>query len=111
MRRYWSAGGRIDTREVQTITLNDLLPRTSIKAIDFLTMDIELAEPLALAGFDIARYRPRLVCIEAQDRVRQQILNYFADHGYVIAGRYWGVDPMNLYFVPRSTYAAAGAPQ
>ena len=38
---------------VPTITLNDLLPRHGISRIDFLSMDIELSEPKALAGFDI----------------------------------------------------------
>jgi hypothetical protein len=40
------------------------------------------------------------VCIEAQPLVRQQILNYFADHGYVLLGRYLRADTWNLYFAP-----------
>lgn len=48
-----------------TITLTDLLEREGLERIDFLNMDIELAEPKALAGFDIERFRPSLVCIEA----------------------------------------------
>ena len=39
---------------VPTITLNDLLPKHGLEKIDFLSMDIELSEPKALAGFDIA---------------------------------------------------------
>ena len=61
----YDASGR---RKVRTITLNDLLERAKITSIDFLTMDIELAEPKALAGFDIERYRPLLVCVEAHPR-------------------------------------------
>jgi FkbM family methyltransferase len=49
--------------QVPTITLNDLLDRMSIKNIDFLNMDIERWEPRALAGFDIKKYHPDLVCI------------------------------------------------
>jgi hypothetical protein len=58
---------------------HDLLEQVDDPRIDFATMDIELAEPKALAGFDIVRYRPRLVCVEAHPEIRQQLLNYFAD--------------------------------
>jgi FkbM family methyltransferase len=98
-----------DTKEVTapTITLNDLLDHENVKAIDFLTMDIELWEPKALAGFDIERFRPALACIEAHPEVRQQILDYFAQHHYVIVGRYLRADPQNLYFMPQQGAAPA----
>ena len=83
-----------------TITLNDLLTHEQITTFDFLTMDIELAEPKALKGFDIERFRPSLVCIEAHPEVRQQILDYFAAHHYVVVGKYLRVDQANLYFTP-----------
>ena len=86
--------------EVPTITLNDLLQKQGMEKIDFLSMDIELSEPKALAGFDVERYRPELVCIEAHSEVRQQILDYFARHGYVIVGKYLPADEHNLYFMP-----------
>jgi len=88
------------TEEVVTITLNDLLDAQKVKRIDFLSMDIELAEPKALAGFDIERFRPELVCIEAHPEVRQQLLDYFHAHHYVIVGRYLRADPQNLWFAP-----------
>jgi FkbM family methyltransferase len=83
-----------------TITLNDLFEREKVTRIDFLSIDIELAEPLALKGFDVERFRPALVCIEAHPEVRQQILDYFAGHRYVVAGKYLRVDTENLYFYP-----------
>jgi FkbM family methyltransferase len=85
---------------VPTITLNDLLPKHGLEKIDLLSMDIELSEPKALAGFDIKRFRPELVCIEAHSEVRQQILDYFARNGYVIVGKYLPADEHNLYFMP-----------
>jgi FkbM family methyltransferase len=93
-----------DTREMTapTITLNDLLDSERITSIDFLTMDIELWEPKALAGLDIDRFRPLLVCIEAHPEVRQQILDYFAAHGYTLVGKYLRADTQNLYFTPRA---------
>jgi FkbM family methyltransferase len=88
--------------EAPTITLDDLLTLEKIDRVDFLSMDIELAEPKALAGFDLRRFSPQLVCIEAHREVRQVLLNYFHDRGYVVIGKYLGADPLNLYFTPRT---------
>jgi len=92
--------GPVEVRSVRTITLNDLLAREDITRLDFLSMDIELSEPRALAGFDIEKYRPALVCIEAHPEVRQQLIDYFHHHDYVVIGKYLGVDSQNLYFGP-----------
>jgi FkbM family methyltransferase len=89
-----------EVREVTTITLTDLLDAERMRSIDFLSIDIELHEPQALKGFDIDRFRPSLVCIEALLPVRQQILIYFAQHRYVVVGKYVWVDRENLYFAP-----------
>jgi FkbM family methyltransferase len=93
-------GGIVDEVETQTTTLDDVLDRTGISQIDFLSMDIELAEPDALAGFSIQRYRPSLVCVEGHLPVRQQILDYFARNGYVVLGKYLRADSQNLWFTP-----------
>lgn len=87
--------------EVETITLNDLLTRQGVDRIDFLSMDIEEAEPAALAGFDIAKYRPALVCIEAAEVVREPIATYFVTHGYERIDEYLKHDEVNWYFRPR----------
>ena len=63
-------------------------------------MDIELGEPAALAGFDIERFRPELVCIEAGKPVREQVSSYFAEHGYVRIDEYLPYDRVNWYFKP-----------
>jgi hypothetical protein len=89
-----------EVREVPTITLTDLLDAEGIRKIDLLSIDIELHEPMALKGFDIKRFKPALVCIEALTPVRQQILDYFAKNGYVVVGKYVWVDLENLYFAP-----------
>jgi FkbM family methyltransferase len=88
--------------EVPTITLNDLLDSQGVKKIDFLSIDIELWEAKALAGFDVERFRPELVCIEAHPQVRQQIRDYFARHHYTLVGKYLRADVNNLYFTPLS---------
>jgi FkbM family methyltransferase len=89
-------------RKVPTITLNDLLERSGITHIYFMTMDIELAEPKALAGFDVTRYRPSLVCVAARPEIRQHLLDYFTDNRYRLIGRYLRADPDNLWFAPAS---------
>ena len=89
-----------EVRDVPTISLTDLLDREQVRDLDLLTIDVELSEPEALKGFDIERFRPRLVCIEALLPVRQQILDYFARHRYVAVGKYLWVDRENLYFTP-----------
>jgi FkbM family methyltransferase len=95
-------------RKVHTITLNDLLPRAGISKVDFMSMDIELAEPQALAGLDIERFSPRLVVVEAHPEVRQQLLDYFAQHRYRVVGRYLRADPDNLWFAPSDTVMPGG---
>ena len=90
--------GGVKEITVPTISLNDLLRAEKIERFDFLNMDIELWEPKALAGFDIKRFRPSLVCIESHAQVMQQILDYFAANGYVVVAKYLRVDVYNLYF-------------
>ncbi len=87
-------------RTVRTTTLNRVLLQAGISRLDFMSMDIELSEPKALAGFDIDRFSPSLVCVEANPEVRQQILDYFARHHYTVIGKYLRADPKNLYFRP-----------
>jgi FkbM family methyltransferase len=95
-----SFGGAREVRDVPTMTLDDILTSEGLTKIDFLSIDIELHEPQALRGFHIERYQPSLVCIEGLLPVRQQILDYFAAHGYVLVAKYMWVDLENLYVEP-----------
>jgi FkbM family methyltransferase len=85
---------------VPTITLDTLLDRESVTRIDLLSMDIEQGEPAALAGFDIERFAPELVCIEHLPEVEAALLDYFARHRYRRIERYLEVDGGNWYFTP-----------
>lgn len=99
--REWAAhDGLFVATRVPTITLDDLLRRAGVDRIDFLSVDVELAEPAALAGFDIERHRPALVCVEMHEPVRAQVLEYFARHGYRVLDAYADIDSLNAYFVP-----------
>ena len=100
-------GAAVPVRANST-TIDDILDRSGVTHIDFMSIDIELHEPQALKGFSIERFAPRLVCIEAHAPVRQQILNYFAAHGYVVVGRYLRADGENLWFAPAQSSLLAG---
>jgi hypothetical protein len=87
--------------QLPTVTLTKLLDDLGVEKIDFLSMDIELSEPPALAGFDIERFAPELVCIEAGRPIRQQLLDYFDQHGYERIDEYLERDKANWYFRPK----------
>lgn len=84
--------------EVPTITLNTLLEQHGIGKVDFLSMDIEGAEPAALRGFDIRRYKPDLCCIEFLEK--DFVMDYFTSNGYELLTKYQKIDKHNLYFAP-----------
>jgi FkbM family methyltransferase len=85
---------------VSTITLTELLEKSGISQIDFLSIDIEGSEPAALAGFDINRFKPKLVCIEAHSH-GDKIMKYFNRKGYKLIKKYLKYDSQNWYFRPR----------
>ncbi len=85
---------------VPTMTLTKLLDDQRIQKVHFLSMDIEGAEPQALAGFDIARFQPELVCIEQQPvlSAKAEVFTYFQKHGYELIDEYLSYDKINWYF-------------
>lgn len=86
---------------VPTITLTELLEKNKISKIDFLSMDIEGGELKALSGFDIKRFKPKLVCIEVRPETSDKILDYFARYGYERIDKYLKYDNLNWYFKPK----------
>lgn len=109
--RRAAKGGEYEAVKMRANTLDRLLDAEGVEKIDFLSMDIEDAEPAALAGFDIQRFAPELVCIEAHAPVREAILAYFTEHGYARIEVYRkydrtkyhhkGIGELNWYFAPR----------
>lgn len=95
-------GPQPKTITVPTITLNQVLDDRHIERIDFLSMDIEGAEPMALAGFDIQRFHPRLVCIEAHTSPEHErtLTDYFQRNGYQRQDEFLAYDNVNWYFAP-----------
>jgi FkbM family methyltransferase len=103
--KEFSDSGVVTERTVPVSTLDAVLERLGVKEIDFLSMDIEEHEPQALAGFDIERFVPALVCIESHPAVRDAIWHYFRQHGYVRQDQYLAWDSANWYFATTSRSA------
>lgn len=88
---------------VPAITLTKALEQQGIEKVDFVSLDIEGAEPAALRGFDIDRFAPRLVCVEAHAKGEgneSEIVRYFKAHGYERIEEYLPHDAINWYFRP-----------
>lgn len=95
-------GGVYQKRKVTTIALDDLLKREKVDHLDLLSMDIEGSEPLALAGLDVARYRPELVCVEiSSPEIGRTIAEYFALRGCREVSAYRAIDGINRYYTCR----------
>ena len=95
-------GGTYQKRRVPTIMLDDLLRREGVPRIDFLSMDIEGAEPAALAGLDLVRYAPELACIEiASPESGRAVAERFALAGCREVTAYRAVDAINRYYTCR----------
>jgi hypothetical protein len=65
-------------------------------------MDIERGAPKALAAFDIERFEPRLICIEAGAGVyfKAALTQYFEAHGYRRIEEYVKRDRASWYYTP-----------
>ncbi len=86
-----------------TITLTELLDANRVSKIDFLLLDIEMGEFKALNGFEIERFKPKLVCVEALNikEHKRKILAYFQEHDYERIDEYLDNDSFNWYFRPK----------
>lgn len=85
---------------VPTITMTDILDRQGVKKVDFVSMDINGAELTAFAGFDIERFAPELLHVEAHPQHRDKLIAYFAKHNYVRVDEYLKYEDANWYFTP-----------
>jgi len=100
--------GKVEPRaiKVPTVTLNDLLEKQGVEKVDFMNMDIEGGEPDALMGFDIKKYRPELVCIEAAPNSRKSLSEYFEANDYERIDEYLKYDVINWYYRPKALKAS-----
>jgi FkbM family methyltransferase len=64
--RIIAEGGTLNRIEVLCLTLNEIL-KDSDQEIDFVSLDVEGYELEVLNGFDLAKYRPRVIVIEQSE--------------------------------------------
>lgn len=83
--------------EVTGMTLNQVLVTAGVDHVDFLSVDVEGAEPDVLRGFDFARYRPKLALVDDLDRFGET-RGVMAQNQYKLVRR----TGHNGWFVPRN---------
>lgn len=86
--RIRKAGGRLEEVMVPVRTMDDMLTEAGVTHVDFVTIDVEGGELAVLAGFDLARWQPRVVilenaagktCGDLQDAMLARDYHYFAN--------------------------------
>ena len=76
-------GGTLRPIEVEARTLDAILEESGVPSVDFITIDVEGWEPSVLQGFDVARWRPRVLIVEENSGVsRHEVVSYLSAHGY-----------------------------
>lgn len=64
-------------------TLDAILQEVGAPVVDFVSIDVEGAEMEVLRGFDIRRWRPAIVVIESNSKLRlREVRDYFTSNGY-----------------------------
>lgn len=82
------------THQIQAMRLDDILEWLKFEAdFDMLVVDVEAHEQPVLRGFDVAKWKPKVVICEAYGWQRDWIINYFS--GY----RVYYADGLNVIFV------------
>ena len=77
--------------EVPMCTINTVLERHSISSVDLVSIDIEGTELTALKGFDLIKYKPRVLVIEAMGQARKNnLIKYLKRFGYMLAREHSG---------------------
>ena len=66
---------QVASHKVNTITLKDFVKSNEIEKIDFLKIDIEGYDLMALKGFDFSSFRPKVIMCEFED-LKTNMLGY-----------------------------------
>lgn len=98
-----SDAGSVSIVEVPAATLDAVLAEEGVTRIDFLSIDVEGAEPDVLRGLDLRRYNPRLVLVDDMDRFGET-RRLLRRAGYRLVRR----TGHNAWFVPRGEVFATG---
>ncbi len=77
-------GGVVQKVIVPATSLNKLLSDMQAPRVDFLSLDVEGAEMLVLSGFDLDRWKPRILAIEDNSNGSDPtISNYLMQRNYM----------------------------
>lgn len=82
--------------EVPAATLDTVLDEAGVERVDFLSVDVEGAEPDVLRGITLSRYKPRLVLVDDTERFGETC-RILRGGGYRLVRR----TGHNSWFVPR----------
>lgn len=83
--------------EVPARTLDSVLADAGVEGVDFLSVDVEGAEPDVLRGITLSRYKPRLILVDDRERFGETC-RVLRRGGYRLVRR----TGHNSWFVPRS---------
>lgn len=73
---------------VKTDTLNSIFNQFNYSEVDFITIDVEGHEMEVLKGFDLEKFRPKILIIEDNSNAKEsKIRNYLLSFGYKIFKR------------------------
>ena len=81
-------GANLKKIKIIAFKLQTLLEKLNINYVDFLNIDVEGSDYEVLEGFNLAKYKPQLVCIEmlnisSEDRNKnKKTLDYLNTNGY-----------------------------
>jgi FkbM family methyltransferase len=102
LERIRKMGGATEEVTVAVRTLDDLLAEAGVARVDFITIDVEGGEMNVLAGFDLQRWRPRMVILEnGEGKKCPRLHDEMLRRGY-----HWFISTgCNEWYVPRSERA------
>jgi FkbM family methyltransferase len=83
-------------KDIEVRTLKDIFLEYKVKSIQFLKVDVEGFEYEVLKGNDWTRYRPEILCIEANNMVKAQAWQAVVDEANYIKVYF---DGLNEYYV------------
>jgi hypothetical protein len=98
----------IKSVSVRVRPLDIMLTEAVVKSIDFVSIDVEGHEMAVLGGFDLNRWRPRVVLIEDKSDLHvTEVERHMTQHGYRrfyrSGGNDWYANPgrIGVYFMLR----------
>lgn len=85
-----------EKERVPAMTVNAILERNSVTHVDVVSIDVEGHEMAVLRGFDLQKYRPRLLVVEySTPTERGALIHYLKQQGYFS----WVDNGQDVFFV------------